>query len=447
MSCSRIRRLIGIYRELDRPERRMLAAHLRSCQRCQVAWRNEQELLRRVRAIPDLEPPAGLEGRLLRIPSLPAAQPRLRLLPRLLPLLLLVLGGLAGLSGGAVILLGEAPWGGAGQPAASGLPSEPDSAARSDAAAAPMQPGASDPSLDEARLSAPIERQVERPLRTPRPAAPTALAALPDRAASGSRPGLPGGGVDPNGAPASSSRRSGSDEAPDSAGGPDAGPRERPSAPDPTRQPPPAPTEPPSEPRPTELAQACVDLTLRIAADCPVCEGAAPDPLPALPEDLFWSVYDARSMALGEGSLQAAGRPRLEASLDRICGVLPLTVELHLTDPDWATCPASGTDLQRLVRSAGAHDLDFSLSRGCPVPTSTPSPGATEPPDSPTASPTPSPRPTSLIAAETPGSSEPDPGRTSQPPGPPPPSAQPPQPLPPPPGPEPDPGQLERHAP
>ena len=49
MNCRRVNLLLGVYRQLDRAERRMVDTHLRDCEACRQVWRDE----RRLRAVID----------------------------------------------------------------------------------------------------------------------------------------------------------------------------------------------------------------------------------------------------------------------------------------------------------------------------------------------------------------------------------------------------------
>lgn len=65
----RVSRLVGVYGELDRAERRMIDEHLRACDACRQAWCDEQRVRAYLKGLPCVEPPVGLEGRLLAIPT------------------------------------------------------------------------------------------------------------------------------------------------------------------------------------------------------------------------------------------------------------------------------------------------------------------------------------------------------------------------------------------
>lgn len=75
MICDSVQRLMSVQRELDRAERRVVSAHLRTCQACRAAWRDELRVRALISAVPDLDPPRGLEARLLHIPSQPPGPP------------------------------------------------------------------------------------------------------------------------------------------------------------------------------------------------------------------------------------------------------------------------------------------------------------------------------------------------------------------------------------
>ena len=76
MVCERTQRLIGVYRELDRAERRMVNEHLRGCSACQSAWQDELRVRAHMRMDRMLEPSRGFESKLLAIPRhVPAPSP------------------------------------------------------------------------------------------------------------------------------------------------------------------------------------------------------------------------------------------------------------------------------------------------------------------------------------------------------------------------------------
>ena len=373
MTCARIRRLIGVYRELDRPERRMLAEHLQGCESCRLAWRAEQQVLARLRSIPVLDPPARLEPRLLRIPSLAAPRPRGWLLPRLLPLALLALGGLLTLGDGRR----EASQAERAAPAELGRRGTPGLPAAADASAA------REVSLAASAAARPVDRQGRFALRTPEAARLTeAQAPAAARPASAPRPpavrprsiaGLHGGDNDPFGG----------------AGGGG----NKPQQPDPGEPKAPRPSPVPSQaPAPAEdPAPACVDLTLRLFADCLDCDGQQqPGSSLPLPEGLQYSVYDSSSRALTEGLIEAQGETAIALHLGLLCGRLPLQVQLLQIDPLWLACPALG-GASRGIDRAGPTSLDFGLGHSCPAPTAPPEP--TEPAEPTPAAGEPSPAP------------------------------------------------------
>ncbi len=100
MSCEHVRRQLGVYRDLDRTERRAVARHLRGCERCRQHWQDEQAVRALVCAVPLLDPPRSLESRLLAIPAV-ARRP---LLPRPAPWLMLAAASL--LLGAATLVWG-----------------------------------------------------------------------------------------------------------------------------------------------------------------------------------------------------------------------------------------------------------------------------------------------------------------------------------------------------
>ena len=393
MSCTRIRRLIGVYRELDRAERRMLASHLRECESCRLTWQAEQRVLNRLRAIPELEPPPGLQRELLAIPALLAGRPRGWSLPKLLPILLLgLLGGLWTLAGVKTALFTDAP----------------DSAALGEVASPDIEP-IPGPGLGAVEVSSAIERRHPMRLRTPEPARLAARleAELDDSLTPAGNAALPGsrwapppftgndlsGQVDPNG----------SGQAPSEPSDDDRGPRDRKrNRPEPTLM-----------PAPTALALSCVDLTLRIFTECPACSGELPpgQALP-LPVGIQYAVFNENT-TFAEGRIATAGASALELSLDNLCEALPLTVEIYPPeDLDWRSCPQTGA-LSQEVREPGALLLEFGLTQTCALATEvpaspTPGPSVTaEPP--PSGSPTLEPSPTTRPVQQTPPASSPTP--------------------------------------
>ncbi|MCB9175999.1 MAG: zf-HC2 domain-containing protein [Caldilineae bacterium] len=410
MTCARIRRLIGVYRELDRPERRMLAEHLQGCESCRLAWRAEQQVLARLRSIPVLDPPAGLEPQLLRIPSLAAPRPRGWLLPRMLPLALLALGGLLTLGDG---------WRPA-TPADRAAPAALDGPGDADRLAAADPSAAHPASLAASPAARPVDRQVRYALRTPEAARLAEIQAPPaGRAAGGTRlPTLrPRGVTGPRGGD--------NDPFGDAGGG-----ANKPQQPDPGEPKAPRPSPAPSQtPAPAEdPAPACVDLTLRIFADCLDCDGQpGPGSSQALPEGMQFSVYDSSPQALTEGLIEARGETAISLHLGPLCGRLPLQVTLLQIDPLWLACPSLG-GASRRIDTAGPASLDFGLGHSCPAATAAPepaepTPGAGEPsPTPPPETPPPSTPPGPAVTAPaqqpaelTPAAASPSPSPTDTP--------------------------------
>jgi len=414
MSCTRIRRLIGVYRGLDRAERRMLATHLRGCEQCRSTWSAEQDLLRRVRAIPELDPPAGFEGRLLNIPALVSTQPRTWLLPRLLPLVLLALGGLLALDGrGLPVHLIASGNAGAGAGAQASLGAAVDSA---EAVSVSGEAGASRPAH---ALGLPVARLGRITLLTPQPEQKPLPPVVPaGRGATRSAFGQSFTGI--SGKPESSDLKA--NGIPEDTDAPSAETnsnrsRNQDAGKNPTEPPPPT-----TSPAPSQVALACVDLTLQVFSDCPDCDGALPPGLALpLPSVLYYDVYDSRQAALLEGLLEPDGKSRIEQRLESLCGSLPLTVQLRFTDPDWRSCP-TGDSLRRLVTSDGVHSLEFGLTRGCPAPTEPPPTAGTETPEPPpSATPGavgPTAQSTGVAAGETPAPPSTEPAEPTLPPSP-----------------------------
>jgi hypothetical protein len=359
---------MGLHRELDRIERRMLASHVRECEICRGAWRNEQRLLQRIHAIPDLDPPADLQRQLLAIPALVGGQPQVLSLPRFLMIALLALAGLLALGGAQNSDDGAMDIG--------SVFSE----------STPLQANSVGQQIHRAEgasaVRAPIARNLPIGLRTPLP--PAAKGGLKELVAASLEPEIPAqakiqgeAARSPQGGLASRPRidRGESDS---TDGQPTGGGKTAPQA--------------------TATAPAaCVDVALVVFADCPDCDG---EPAPGLgltlPEGMQVAVFDGSLDApvLFEGTLDPGGAARIERRLGSFCGRMPLSVSLWVPDATWRACPHTGGFLQQVSHDSEGP-VSFGLTRGCPAPTEAP-PQATASP-SPSATPS-EPNPTATSA-------------------------------------------------
>jgi hypothetical protein len=360
VSCERVRRLLGVYGELDRPERRTIAQHLRDCAECRAHWAEELQVRALVHSVPVLEPPRGLQDRLLAIPSGPARGPG----PRVAPWLTVA---------GAAILLGLVT--GVGQVTRSADTASGVGGSVSVQAALPTV---------VPRLAGPL-----RPTAAAGPTAPTDLAA-PARPVAAARraPGgrisaglLPVPGSDPARTPTAEPR--GAVPAGDASSGGDSEPAGGAAASDGQGETRPATLAPPTEP-------ACVVVTVLAFADlagtgtlgCPGCDGlwtpadaaAAAAAGVALPP-LQVSVYDPaqEDLVVFEGVLQPDGAMAELTLTD----CLRPGMRVQIKDPAgaWSPCPAVGAPV-RVVAGQGPITLTFPLTAGCPAPV--PEPSATD---------------------------------------------------------------------
>jgi hypothetical protein len=342
--------------------------------------------------VPQLEPPRGLEGRLLAIPATAGvARSGHPVAPWLAVagLLLLLFGaGQARLGTGesdapmdtapkVMLQAGEA---GATAPTAVARHQAPSAAAgfgRGQTVAELQALGA---------VRAPAQVAAARPLPA-RPAARPPVAAAP----------APGASAAPGGAPAP-----GAGPGPGAQGTPDE-PRSRPRrSGTATPQPPPS-----AEPLPT----ACVDITVLAFADlagganpdCPTCDGR---PSPAddaaaaaagvvLPD---WQVTlydplnpDTSAATIREAHLTVAGGRGSyhfnSCDFPDLSVHLPVRVQLRLQSADgWSVCPTLGR-LEQDVTTAGSTTVLFPMTNGCPVPTPPPSATPGSEPEEPGAAP------------------------------------------------------------
>lgn len=456
MSCRRVDRLLGVSRELDAAQRRMVAEHLRGgCPRCRAAWRDERRVRSYFRELELVEPSAGLEARLLAIaggpaggpPSggarPPAERPILRERPRsrwggLRPVLR-PQGFPAGLALLGFLLLGL-----------TGLPPRPG-----------------DPLRDGRRVAeVPLELQppAERAPAAPRPIGRAASSAgawlrggdpLVDSAAGAAQAMA---GAPPSAGPAAAL---GEARAPESA--PESAPADRPAAagaalpaqarsplpeqagprsmPEDPRAPQPGLDQAPaSEPDPAPgganaatPAPSCATVSVRVFADlagtgptgdCPGCDGqwtSADAELAAvsdlgLPAGFQIVLYQAvGGRVLDEILVDPKGAAVVNLSLGRYCGELPLVVQLTRLPQRWSACPTTGA-LARTILPGQDGLVLFPLTQACPLRSPTAEPPTLAPSQTPpAATPTPWPDPSPSSAPPEP-SPTPDPGAT--PPGP-----------------------------
>lgn len=408
MNCAWIQRLIGVHGELDRPERRAVAAHLRACDDCQIAWRDETRVKAVIAAIPDLEPPPGLEARLLRIPSPPPSAPPPSG-PGIGPTLLGPTGGSALVAAvviGASLLVAPRfvrPHAQAAAPVAG------EALAGAAVAGAPPPSVATIVTRNEVPPLEFAQAEVSGELGN---AAPSASGGDSEQSQTGTAFGesASGGWAVPDrlevrqpAAVGGQGRRSEPEEqaalppTPDIAEGAKS---ERPPA---VHEPPEgeamvSPVPATSSPTPA----TCASLSLHVFADvagagpfaCAGCDGLFDETDATLAEENGLAlpvfeirVVDSKHAAIYEG-LVAADGASVWVALPELCGSWPMTAHLVNLPSMWAACPASGS----LSRSLASDDAPavFPLTSGCvestatvvvltPMPTRTPLP--TETPD------------------------------------------------------------------
>jgi hypothetical protein len=376
---------MAVHGELDRPERRAVAAHLRACDRCRLVWHQELRVKAVIAAIPDLEPPKGLEARLLRIPSTPPPTPG----PGFRPTLLGPAGGaalLAAITIGASILVaprfaGTATHAVASSPAGVSAIAAPPAAAativtRNEVARLAFPA----PDTTPAASTAAQGRQSQGSERAG-PSRPAPFVALPnaerDPARDGERAAI--GQVEP---------RSG--DRPDQVGARHESP-DAPSAPASEIEKPAAggAAVPASElhvtPVPATVSPTpatCASLSLHVFADtagegpraCGGCDGSfeVADASVAAEMGLTLPVFEVRvidsaSSTLYEGLVVADGAS-VWVELPELCGSWPLAVRLEELPDGWAACPSSGS-LSRLVAGLESGTAVFPLTSGCYEPT------------------------------------------------------------------------------
>ncbi len=346
MSCEQVRRLLAVYGELDRPERRAVTQHLRGCPACRAQWAEELQVRALLHQVPVLSPPRGFEERLLAIPASPSAGAG----PRALPWLA---------AAGAALLVGLGT-----------MVVQPPAPVSPGGGTAPTPPAAA---TVVSRLSAPAPRLAPPPTAQPAPAEPPVVAgarvsARPAPGAGRAYLGLaPVVGVDPTRSADQPVR--GGEPAGDT-GGDGRGARARPTA-----------------PAPTPTAPACVQVTLVAFADLagvgslegPGCDGAWTEDVAvvaasaslALPP-LLVSAYDPAQDWLTQIERWIEGDgARVELALP---DCLHPGWRLRLRDPAgiWNPCPAVGAT-DRTVPDQGPATVGFPLTMGCPLPGPTPS--------------------------------------------------------------------------
>jgi len=400
MNCPRVNRLLGVYSELDRSERRLVDAHVRACTACRQAWHDEVRIRSLIQRIDDWEPPPGLEARLRLAPTMVPALPsgiagglaaRLGMLA-IAALAVTAVLGIAGREGLTIGGLAEGLAGRAG--AGSAVTLESAGNARSPGTAPDAVPRSrpveiTTPEGDAGRPT--TRRSAGRP-SAPRPApaglTSVGLAGADPRPGSLIPPQTPR--TPPGTAPLEPHHRGGD------RGGANrdrAAATARPAATAPSTAAPPAP-------------HACAVITARVFADvagdgaldgCPGCDGrwSSHDQARAaelgvvLPEGLLIDVYDAIDAPLGEVIVVDRGTrvPEATVALGELCGVFPLTVQISALS-GWAPCPAVGTSATR-VTAPGPSVVDFPLTLGCPAPsaTATPSPAPSATPTTPSVAP------------------------------------------------------------
>lgn len=328
MNCERVGGLLAVYRELDRSERRAVAEHLRRCETCRAAWRDEQYLVGLFASEADLAPPRALEARLLAIPHGAGMVPALRRWGVGRPLLgALLITGVVGLMRGGVTPTQTA---GVRGPATEGAPiGAPTRVAREripllyEGAATAARPAESEPAPDVV-VVVPYEPE------------PMAAAVVPEatvpRAAVGGR-----------------------SEA-----------REGPRA---TAVPSPAPTASP-EPCVVVFLHAFADVAGEAGGACPGCDGVFNDEDAAearrrglaLPGFQI-AAYDASGTVLFEQAVPPGG---VEAALTlpALCGRLPLTVQVVGLGGGWAPCAGHGLEVE--IGAPGRATVVLPLTPGCP---------------------------------------------------------------------------------
>lgn len=416
----RVSRLVGVYGELDRAERRMIDEHLRACDACRQAWCDEQRVRAFLKGLPCVDPPAGLEARLLAIPAAAAGGggggggttwPGWPWLASLTAAVALV-GGLSMATWGGDAPVAP-PAGTARLVTAPAHGANPSPVAR--AARPPLALAAGDPDALAAGTGADPNARPAPLAVAPRAAAgdpsrPSAADAAASMAATG------GGGLPAAVAVANASGEpSVHDPAPVRRGSPPArGDRAAPG------NPPTAANVAPRAPTATAGAPAlCADLSIRVFADvagetadpvCPACDGRWTDADDAraaalglrLPAGFQLAVYDATGRVRAESPSLAPDGARIDWSFGRVCGVAPLTVQVVGLPAVWAACPAAPGDALA-IREPGPAALQLGLQPACPVapppatatPTPTASPAA---PQTPTG--TPDPLPTTAAPAD-----------------------------------------------
>jgi hypothetical protein len=409
--CERVRRQLGVYRELDRVERRAVAQHLAACPSCRAAWQEEQQARAVIVGVPRLEPPRGLEGRLLAIPATAGtARPGHPVMPwfAVTGVLLLLFGaGFVQLTSGrsappvtngaARVTSPETQAIGSGPIVRQIAPSMLlDKISRDEQAAVMLaQHTAPFTAVSVAARSVSAARAAEPPAN----AAPAPLTVDPGAGAPGPGRGL-GAGVH--------------GEEDDEAGGKRA-----------TRTP-----VPPTEAAPLPSPTVCVDIKVVAFADlvggdspdCPGCDGqwtpedeAAAAAAGVVVPTWLATLYDladpdTSTSTIDEKWLIVDGG---QASYTfKVCDEsFPIRVELSAPSTvDWFVCPLLGT-LEQEVTSADITEVRFPMTLGCPAPTPPPSATALTPPEDPAADPT-APAPTDTPeppAATPPGSDDPQP--------------------------------------
>lgn len=388
----RVSRLVGVYGELDRAERRMIDEHLRACDACRQAWCDEQRVRAYLKGLPCVEPPAGLEARLLAVPASagaggPAGREAWTGRPWWSPLVatVVVLGAVSTAAWG-VDVLAPPPVGAPATVTGSAAAAGSTSVAR---AGRPPVVGRATAAAGDAGFGATTARAIGTDGFT-RPASP-AGAPADQAAAAAPTPGLAGGSP------------SAHDPAPARRGPSARGDRAAEGAPRAVV------TASPRAPGPTTAAAFCADVSIRVFADvagdggdpaCPTCDGRwteADDARAAvlglrLPADFHLAVYDADGRVRAESPLLQPAGARIDWSFGAVCGAGPLTVQVVGLPSAWTPCGTAPGDALT-VREPAAAALVLGLLPACPValpsPTPTPAPSATPPvPPAPTGTPT-----------------------------------------------------------